>query len=148
MWPGLCLYPDYLPGFARQKAQTILKVRARVGEESQNLLVWSKFNIISRNPKRNCSLHVLDVFLLSMIMLKIDTLTLELLSNMNLKWNVRACITRVSPWQPNSPASQQQEWKANKRQKQLSLFPQHPPRFFSLFRTRHFRPAADATNVV
>ena len=85
MWPGLCLYPDYLPGFAPQKAQTILKVRARVGEESQNLLVWSKFKIISRNPKRNCSLHVFDVFLLSMIMLKIDTLTLELLSNMNLK---------------------------------------------------------------
>ena len=85
MWPCQSLYPDYLPGIAPQKAQTILKVRARVGEESQNLLVWSKFNIISRNPKRNCSLHVFDVFLLSMIMLKIDTLTLELLSNMNLK---------------------------------------------------------------
>ena len=81
MWPCQSLYPDYLPGIAPQKAQTILKVRAR--EESQ--LVWSKFNIISRNPKRNCSLHVFDVFLLSMIMLKIDTLTLELLSNMNLK---------------------------------------------------------------
>ena len=34
---------------------------------------------------RNHSLHVFDVFLLSMIMLKIDPLTLELLSNVDLK---------------------------------------------------------------
>ena len=41
MWPCQSLYSDYLPGFAPQKAQTILKVRARVGEESQNLCSFS-----------------------------------------------------------------------------------------------------------
>ena len=50
---------------------------------------------------RNRSLYVLDVLLPSVIMLKIDSLTLELLSNMNLKWNVPARVTPVSSWQPN-----------------------------------------------
>ena len=95
---------------------------------------------------RNHSLHVFDVFLLSMIMLKIDPLTLELLSNVDLKWNFRECVTRVSP-RLHQPVSNRSDRQINDRNNGACSHNTLLDSAAGLFGTRHFRHGEDATKV-
>ena len=95
---------------------------------------------------RNHSLHVFDVFLLSMIMLKIDPLTLELLSNVDLKWNFRECVTRVSP-RLHQPVSNRSDRQINDRNNGACSHNTLLDSAAGLFGTTHFRHGVDATKV-